>query len=76
MIQEIVFSPDNGLYIKGLVDFYSSSLGGDKDFINYRTKAFYYHSLDPKLVLGHSLKKNFSLYFDRKIVAIVRVLFV
>ena len=50
--RDSIFTPDKGLYAKALVDFYSKSLGGEKDFNNYRTKVFYYHPISSKFIAG------------------------
>jgi len=50
--RDSIFTPDKGLYAKALVDFYSKSLGGEKNFTNYRAKAFYYYPVSSKLIVG------------------------
>jgi len=50
--RDSIFTPDKGLYAKVLADFYTSTLGSEKDFINYRAKAFYYYPFSSKFVMG------------------------
>jgi len=50
--RDSIFTPDKGLYAKALVDFYSDTVGSDKNFINYRAKSFYYYPISKKLNLG------------------------
>ena len=50
--RDSIFTPNKGLYAKAVVDFYNEAVGSDKDFINYRLKAFYFTQPTDKFVLG------------------------
>ncbi|TYK65981.1 BamA/TamA family outer membrane protein [Colwellia echini] len=50
--RDSIFTPNKGVYAKGVIDFYNQDVGSDSNFVNYRLKAFYFKPVSEKFILG------------------------
>ena len=54
--RDSIFTPSKGLFAKATLRRFDENFGGNENFWRYGAKAFYYHPLSDKLILGLRLE--------------------
>lgn len=54
--RDTIFTPSEGLFAKATLRRFDESFGGNENFWRYGAKAFYFHPLSDKLILGLRLE--------------------